>query len=111
MTINIVEMLVGDSGEVSARRVGYLLCILTLCFVDILLCSFIGYVVFCNPANGVFTLPQLVTLFISTSGILSGAVTAGFIMKKSDGESIDNNPQEQSIAPDTATSTNRELPE
>lgn len=110
MTINITEMLVGDSGEVSARRVGYLLCILTLCFVDILLCSFIGYVVFCNPANGVFTLPQLVTLFISTSGILSGAVTAGFIMKKSDGESTSNTPQEQGIQADTATNSAGELP-
>lgn len=106
-------MLSGDSKEVSARRVGYLLCVVTLCFVDLLLCSFIGFVVFCNPANGVFTLPQLVTLFISTSGILSGAVTAGFIMKKSDGDvnvSADTS-QEPTKQADTATSTNRELPE
>lgn len=103
-------MLSGDTGEVSARRVGYMLCVFTLCFVDLLLCSFIGFVVFCNPANGAFTLPQLVTLFISTSGILSGAVTAGFIMKKSDGESANNIPQEQGVQPDTATNSTGELP-
>ena len=108
MTLNITEMLSGDSGEVSARRVGYLVCVFTLCLVDLLLCAFIGFVVFCNPANGVFTLPQLVTLFISTSGILSGAVTAGFIMKKGDG---DASHQEASKQADTATISNGELPE
>ena len=110
MTERLREMLSGDNGEMSSRRVGYLVSILTLCLAEIFLVSFIGFIVFCNPVNGAFTLPQLVTLFISTSGILSSAVTAGFIFKKGDGNTTTTQAQESTVELRSTTISNKELP-
>ena len=81
----IKEVLKGDNGSYSSRRVGYMASIATMCAAAVYLCGLMGWIVITNPQDGAIDMPQLVTSFVAVCGILSGAVTAGYVMKKGDG--------------------------